>query len=77
MTGEWSSPYPAGYREQLQAEAAQASLPRERKAAIVAELERMAGKRTADEDRGGVETSGVNPGVTGRHADPATDASGR
>lgn len=76
MTGDWAHPYPPGYREQLQAEAAQTSLPRERKAAIVAELERLAGKRTADEDRAGIETAGVAPAAAGRHAD-AADEDGR
>lgn len=87
MSGDWSHPYPPGYREQLEAEARQASLPRDRKAAIVAELERL-GKRTADEDRSGMETAGVKPGgqsqtvgvepgTTGRHADvPASDDEG-
>lgn len=78
MSGEWTQPYPVGHRDALIAEMGQTSLPRDRKAAIVAELEAM-GSRTADADRTGMETAGISnagvptagvaPGFAGRHAD--------
>ncbi len=68
----------ATYRAALAAEAAIPNLPKERKAAILAELEALGNVSTADENRSGVETAGVAQGdpSVGRHADVA-DASGR
>jgi hypothetical protein len=67
------------YRAALQRELGQVGLTREQKAAIVEELESL-GKRTAVENRAGIETAGVAPGTgpadadrtAGRHADDPT-----
>lgn len=67
------------YRAALQYELTTVPMDRERKAAIVAELESL-GNRTTVENRAGVETAGVAPGTgptdadqtVGRHADTPT-----
>lgn len=64
------------YRAALQYELTTVPMDRERKAAIVAELESL-GNRTTVENRAGVEAAGVAPGTgptdadrtAGRHAD--------
>ena len=68
-------PLPA-YRAALLAELETIPMTKERKAAIVEELEAL-GNRTAVENRAGVETAGVAPGTgpndadrtVGKHAD--------
>lgn len=69
------------YRRSLNQELNSVPMTRERKAAIVEELESL-GNRTAVENRAGIETAGVAPGngsqnldpQSGRHADvPSTD----
>ena len=75
---DYGLPVPA-YKAALAAEAAIPNLPKERKAAILAELEALGNVSTADENRAGVETAGVaqaDPSA-GRHADVAPAESGR
>jgi hypothetical protein len=63
----------ATYVAALKAEAAIPNLPKERRAAILAELEALGGVSTADQNRSGIETAGVAPAdaAQGRHADSA------
>ena len=67
------------YKAALIAEAAIPNLPKERKAAILAELEALGNVSTADENRRGIETAGVTQADPsgGRHADVAPAESGR
>lgn len=55
----------AAYRAALLAEVNIPNLPKDRKAAIVAELEAL-GSRTADEDRAGFESAALGPETVGR-----------
>ena len=67
------------YKAALIVESRIPNLPKERKAAILAELEALGNVSTADENRAGVETAGVaqaDPSA-GRHADVAPAESGR
>lgn len=60
----------AAYRAALVAEANTPGIPKEQKAAIVAELESL-GPRTADEDRAAMESAMLGPVTVGRA--PAAD----
>lgn len=66
MVDEYNSNLPkAAYRAALLAELNTVPMPREKKAAIVEELERL-GNRTADEDRARMEAAALGPTTVGR-----------
>lgn len=66
MSDEYNHNLPkAAYRASLLAELNTVPMPREKKAAIVEELERL-GQRTADEDRAAMEAAVLGPVTVGR-----------